>query len=558
MAIRRWVLAAVAAGLVGGIPGLARADSVGEPATFASQGLTIQRLTAAAQMTKDDPVPFRAFTGPSHMLADPSDPRIILATTAELRNSVCYLIRSTDTGRTWHILSAQPALGTYPYCTSSTAGVPLQNLAWGRNNTLYYALDGYSTADGGNSRAANASVLLARSTDLGDSWSTTLVDNNRGKTGANITHDGPVTGLAVDTSGPRDVVYLGFSQSYPDAAKGSARTGDNTMVTVSSDGGLTFGTPVNINRFSHVSFKIAGQSYPLVMSSFGRPYLAVHNGVVVAVGLSDPALNVKLPKVGPMQATPGTPMLAARSTDRGATWSFTTLSAPVITATGGQVGMGWTPKGGANGTFLAAYAATPDEQMNTAAVIYLQRSTDSGRTWTRPVIIDDDSASQQFTHFFPQMGVAPNGRVDVTWYDNRRSHGYAFDIYYTYSANGGATWAHNVRITDRPSYFGLGVSFNSDVRQPPGVASANQYAAFGWTDTRLGTVQTQTQDDFGDVAQFAPLPPATSNLLPILASVFGGLIVAGLASLVVVRAQRRRSGPTPPPKVSVQEPVGTG
>ncbi len=107
---------------------------------------------------------------------------------------------------------------------------------------------------------------------------------------------------------------------------------------------------------------------------------------------------------------------------------------------------------------------------------------------------------------------------------------------YSYSSDGGVTWAHNVQVTDQPVNFGLGGSFNSDLRQPPGVASANQYAAFGWADSRLGNPTTQTQDDFGDVAQFAPLP-ASSTVLPVLAAVFGGLVAAGIVLLVRSRRE---------------------
>lgn len=550
--LRSSVAAASVATLLGAMSGVALADAssgVGKQATFTRQGASVKSLTTPVQMTKDDRVPFRGFTGPSHMLVDPANPRIIVAATAELLTRVCYLMRSVDAGHTWHILPAVPALSTYSFCTSSTAGVPLVNLAWGRNNALYYALDGYDNADGGNSRSANYSVLLAKSTDLGNTWATTVADNNRGKTGTAITHDGPVTGLTVDTSKPKDVVYLGFSQSYPKAPKDSAQSGNFLMVEVSTNGGTTFAPPVNINNFVHLTQTIKGTSYPIVMSSFGTPYLAVHDGVVEAVAGSTGAVGAKLPDMT------GHPLLVGRSTDQGRTWSVTTLTAPVVTPTGAQTGMGWTPAGGPQGTFLATYAVTPDEQTYAAPVVALQRSTDLGKTWSAPVVLDNDSQSALYTSFFPQLGVAPNGRVDVTWWDNRRSHGYSYDIYYTYSTNGGATWAPNVRVTDRSNSFGFGISYNSDVRQPPGVASANQYAAFGWTDTRLATVQTQTQDDFSAIAQFSPLPTSGSTLLPILASVFGGLLAAGLVLLGYLRVRRPKQGP-PPPRVEVREPVG--
>ncbi len=117
-------------------------------------------------------------------------------------------------------------------------------------------------------------------------------------------------------------------------------------------------------------------------------------------------------------------------------------------------------------------------------------------------------------------------------------------VRYSYSADGGATWAHNMEITDQPVNFNLGVSFNSDLRQPPGVASANQYAAFGWADTRLGNDLTQTQDNFSAIAQFSAIPAKTSTVLPVVAAVFAGLVIAGAVLLVALLLRRRRGAAT--------------
>ncbi|HWB72149.1 MAG TPA: hypothetical protein VG452_08015, partial [Egibacteraceae bacterium] len=190
------------------------------------------------------------------------------------------------------------------------------------------------------------------------------------------------------------------------------------------------------------------------------------------------------------------------------------------------------------------------------ADIVFQRSTDGGQTWSEPVAIDDDDPDRHFTSFYPQLAVAPNGRIDVVWQDNRELTDYRFNVRYTYSTDGGATWAPNVQINDRPVDFNLGVSFNSDLRYAPGVASANEYAAIGWADTRLGDDLTQTQDNFGAIAQFSPLPPTTANtVLAIVAAVFGGLVAAGIVLLVFLRMRRRQEG-SESPRVGAPEGVG--
>lgn len=173
--------------------------------------------------------------------------------------------------------------------------------------------------------------------------------------------------------------------------------------------------------------------------------------------------------------------LVARSTDQGKTWTFSALGPPIFTGTGSQTGLGWVPQGGPSGSFIATCARTPGTAATSgAADIVVQRSTDLGQTGTDPVVIKDDDPTQQFTHLYPQLGVAPNGRIDVVGGDNRVQHDCHFQVFYSYSTDGGVTRAHNVQVTDQPINFSPGVSFNSDIRQPPGVASANQYTAIGW------------------------------------------------------------------------------
>jgi hypothetical protein len=93
-------------------------------------------LDAADQMTKDLEGPARAFTGPTSMAADPENPRIVVAATAELRSRQCYLAVSKDAGTTWHFSEQPPTDPAYPYCTNTTAGVPHAVVAWRRNHTL--------------------------------------------------------------------------------------------------------------------------------------------------------------------------------------------------------------------------------------------------------------------------------------------------------------------------------------------------------------------------------------------------------------------------------------
>lgn len=541
-------LAIVLLGPAASVSGVAHAASSGtstQPALarapFTDPSPSIVRLTAPVQMTHDNPAPARGYGAPSSMLAAPADPRVIVAASADLRARVCRLLRSSDAGQTWHIVPTRPAPQAFPYCTTSNAGVAQATIAWGSRGTLYYALAGYGDGEGG--AKGHVSILLSRSTDLGDTWTTTVVDNNRQTKDVPAT-DAGVTGLAVDTSGARDVVYVGFVQNYPTAPKDSPLKAGAVEVAASTDGGASFGRPVNVNTFSHVTQTIRGHSYPVIMMNFfGGPFMTAHQGIVELVaGAMTPPDNSPPDSNTNYSALP---QLVARSADQGRTWSVRGLGPPTYTAggggTGAETGIGWTPKGGSQGTFVATYALTPESSGSSGwQVLVVQRSTDGGLTWTDPLVIDDSDLSQRFTSFYPELNITPSGRVDVVWEDNRDQHNDRFQVYYTYSTDGGATWAHNVRISDQPVNFDLGISYNGDVRQAPGVASANQYAFVGWADPRMANDTTQTQDDFGDMVQFAAIPAAGSPLLPLIAAVVDGLGTGALLLWIVLLVRRRR------------------
>lgn len=142
----------------------------------------------------------------------------------------------------------------------------------------------------------------------------------------------------------------------------------------------------------------------------------------------------------------------------------------------------------------------------------------------------------------PNVSVAPNGRVDVAWWDWRDGAAvYGNDVYYTYSSDDGDTWASNVRVTDqsidrRIGYWGN----NADMRSRPGIASTDQVARLAWSDTRLAAQGANTQDIFAAAVQLDEVPGEAGAALWYVIAVLAGLIAGGLVLAVLGLVLRLR------------------
>ena len=81
--------------------------------------------------------------------------------------------------------------------------------------------------------------------------------------------------------------------------------------------------------------------------------------------------------------------------------------------------------------------------------VMFARSTDGGQTFSPPHRINDDPINHNKWHFFGTLSVAPNGRIDVVWYDTRNAaDNIQSQLFYSWSSDGGATWAPNVQVSN--------------------------------------------------------------------------------------------------------------
>ncbi len=83
--------------------------------------------------------------------------------------------------------------------------------------------------------------------------------------------------------------------------------------------------------------------------------------------------------------------------------------------------------------------------------IVLTSSSDGGATWSPKVLVNDDPP--MFDNYLPEVAVDGVGRVHVTWYDRRDDpiNGDDYNVYWTQSDDGGATFQPSVRMSDTTS-----------------------------------------------------------------------------------------------------------
>src|SRR6516225_2238093 len=81
--------------------------------------------------------------------------------------------------------------------------------------------------------------------------------------------------------------------------------------------------------------------------------------------------------------------------------------------------------------------------------VMFARSTDGGATFSAPHRINDDPVNPNKWHWFGTLAVAPNGRIDSVWLDTRNAaNNTDSELFYSWSTDGGVTWAPNVAVSN--------------------------------------------------------------------------------------------------------------
>ena len=152
----------------------------------------------------------------------------------------------------------------------------------------------------------------------------------------------------------------------------------------------------------------------------------------------------------------------------------------------GQVFLAVDRSGTSTNNNIYMLASVQPSGSTTGSDVMFVRSTDGGSTFSAPRRINDDPVNHAKWHWFGTLAVAPNGRIDVVWFDTRNAaNNTDSQLFYSYSFDGGNTWSLNVAISNSFNPF-LGYPNQNKIGDYITVVSDNASANVAYAATFNG------------------------------------------------------------------------
>ncbi len=354
-------------------------------------------------------------------------------------------------------------------------------------------------------------VATFTSCDCGKTWKLARVQNAQAK---NETYADPHLAYGADGS-----VYMVTLRCNYNSLKGR-----NTELDRSQDGGKTWDPPVLLpytDRPFLVTDGSGGQRDGLIAcfaNSFWEPVVAVSRnrgksfsawksllktkapyGMGNGVRLSNGTLVVAYPLkvMGERQPLP-LGLTTARSTDGGQSYRETPIIARYICP--GQFGLPSLAADPASLPYKDRLYLVWAEQTPKGLRVWLSRSRDRGETWSKPVLLSEQSGegdtAKNYDSFLSAVAVNKAGVVGVMWYDSRDlpAKRQGWNIRFRASLDGGETWLPSVRVTEKASLFKQRPAYLSTRAGDTAGLVADGDGVFhaAWVDNRTGVRQIWT------------------------------------------------------------------
>ncbi|MFN8586639.1 MAG: FlgD immunoglobulin-like domain containing protein [Candidatus Eisenbacteria bacterium] len=420
--------------------------------------------------------------------------------------------RSTDGGRTW----SAPQKLSAPADDGAVQGSRVAVGPAGEVHAVWSAIEQDPAVDTDHFR-------YRRSTDGGATFGAevTCVDeisnSGTGAPGFNRNRGITFPSLAVDrTNGPRrGRVYVAWNESFdwlddtfPALTAGIAKT------EIESNGSAATATAASVGQVLRGTLATTANTRD--QDWFALPLAAGQHVVVFADSFSSSrGFTLRLFAPSPDAAQ----MLA--------------YGGKTDSTAAGITSVAWTFTAPASGTYYLRVAAVSYRSMGyrvrtVSGVRGAERGRDQrdafvswsdGASWATPVRVNDDAVG--YDNWLPEVTVGADGMPYVTAYDHRNdTYGSRAHLYLSRSADGGATWAANQRLTSVATNFTTAVTNmapNTGDYLALGAGDASVHAA--WADGRNANV-----DVFAcavPTTSAITTGPADTTLTPASAADFG-------------------------------------
>ncbi|HET9999842.1 MAG TPA: sialidase family protein [Ktedonobacteraceae bacterium] len=305
--------------------------------------------------------------------------------------------------------------------------------------------------------------------------------------------------ITVDqTNGPHSGdIYVVWSYDYGNDCGAGNPCVEEVAFSRSSDGGNTFSTP----QFIEGNAPFCANPLPdrpthstRCDGAIGATPVVMPDGTLAVAYLNSYSAVVQAGNAIPDR------QLVVTSPDGGTTWTQ-----PVSIAIISDID-GYFPPETYRNLSLPAFACDPrtgqlyvtwSDKATGDADILFSASSDRGRTWSAPLRVNDDPLRNGEEQFQPQMAVAPDGVISISFFDTRLDPAHKMiDVYLAQSRDHGATFLKNERVTtqswdstvDAP-VDSFGSQFIGDYQ---GLAADNLFVHPFWNDTRTGAQEIFT------------------------------------------------------------------
>jgi len=426
---------------------------------------------------------------------NPKDPpNLAVADRVDTPRFSCSLQVSFDAGEHWTQV-AVPAPPQERLCYAP-------DVTFGADGTLYYSF----VTLRGRANAPNAAWLVT-SRDGGQTLSEPVRIQPLGPLSFQVR-------MAADPKVPGRL-YATWLQAAEVGLYKFTQTGNPIAFTRSDDGGRTWRAPARVS--SSARQRVVAPS-PAVGPN-GEMYVAY-------LDLGEDRLDYEgahegrggRPYGGPWQ------LVVARSRDGGATWQESTAEERLVPTERFIVFTPPFPSIAVDPEDGRIYTGFHDGRRGDADVLLW--SLESGaRAWTGPTRVNDTRPRDRTAQYLPKLSVAPDGRLDVAYYDRRADPSNVLnEVSLQSSFDRAETFTNRVRLSNRS--FSSRIGYGSERGMPDlgsrlGLVSTEERAMAVWSDTRGGNPASNKQDIARGVVAFSD-PPRLAGPVRV------GLMIAGI------------------------------